>query len=141
MCVTFIDYCCAGIYLGVNIEFKLVPTPQAIVSGQTYNLQKEQQGGFVYFALPWYTLISLQPAITFIDSLVCCCAVVYRYAYGKLFALDVKVYSYQGLQEPSVYVSVANLPTLEKYDFTNTTVSVAGVEQCVLYKTDPTSGN
>jgi hypothetical protein len=60
---------------------------------------------------------------------------------GATFSMDVKIYSYQGLQSPVVYVSQNTIPTLEKFDWTNSTVDIGGgTEQSLLFQKTPADG-
>jgi len=97
---------------GCQLTVQTTPELNTLVSAQAFVLTKEQPGGFVYFGLPAQSL-------------------------GKQLSLDVEVYSYQGLREPSVYVSRNRAPTLERFDYTNTTVSGGGRETCLLFIQDP----
>jgi len=97
---------------GLIITLAPAPEVNTLVSSQQLTLTKEQPGGFVYFMLP-------------------------PQSQGRQYALDVQVYSYKGLREPSVYVCRNKMPTLESFDYTNTTVSVAGREQFLLFVEDP----
>jgi hypothetical protein len=101
---------------GFTINYAPSPNVFNLNSGQPYSVQQLQQGGFVYFALP-YTSI------------------------GKSFYLDVEVTSYSGLKEPATFVAINNLPTLEAFIFTNNTVQTApGQYSSIISVNAPTAG-
>jgi len=72
--------------------------------GQTTSTERQQSGGFVYFALPNAT-------------------------YGATLTLSVVVNQYQGLQSPAVFLSANTLPTLTYYDYHNNTQGSSGGAQ------------
>jgi hypothetical protein len=100
---------------GFTINVFPLPEIHQLQSMQPFALNQQQQGGFVYFQLPRQTL-------------------------GRLFYVDVEVFSYSGLREPGLFISVNRLPSLEHYDYTNTTVLKDTTYQALFGLQNPPNG-
>lgn len=101
---------------GFVINLKPAPAFTTLVSGQNIHDTQKQEGGFVYFMLP-------------------------NQQFGSNLFLGLRVYSYQGLQAPALFVSNNLLPILEAYQYTNQTVASGSDEVADLVIPNPANGN
>jgi len=89
-------------YSGFAIQLSAAPAFDILKSGQP--LQKNiQSEGFTYFGLPVGTT-----------------------AFGTALSVSLSVNSFDGLQNPTLFMSTNRLPSLESYNFINDTVASGG---------------
>jgi hypothetical protein len=101
---------------GFLISITPAPNVHNLVSMQPFSINSLQPGGFVFFQLPANSM-------------------------GSRFGLIVEIFTYQGLKEPGLFVSVNRLPSLEHYDYTNTTVQQGTTYRAYLTVTTPRDGS
>jgi len=100
-----------------GFTISMMPTPDVTVlqSAQPLTMQPKQDGGFVYFALVGESS-------------------------GANFYVDTLIHAYEGLQPPAMFISVNRFPTLESYDFTNSTVEFGDGYQAFFQTDSPRDG-
>jgi len=89
-----------GSNTAAGFTINMIPAPDVTVlqSAQPLTVAPKQDGGFVYFALETESS-------------------------GGAFWVQTMIHSYQGLEPPTLFIGVNRLPTLELFDYTNTTVA------------------
>jgi len=105
----------SNVYPGFIIDMSPMPDVTQLKSAQPLSIEPKQDGGFVYFALG-------------------------SESSGSNFYVDTLIHAYEGLQPPNMFISVNHLPTLEDYDFTNSTVEYDDGYQAFFQTSSPRDG-